>query len=1248
MSNSYGTYNGYGDLAINYATGIPTTGINTSRHNWVDFGLNLGSIVEKSGKITKVKNDGSKWYIIGYDTTTNGSYYQLGVTTSLANLDNSMRLCRPGYKQFTGASYVDGNNIVVTSEQFPARNSLKNDIITISGITTTYDITQTQSAYFNDPYITGTGATDRVVSVATSIPAGSYSLRSAPVGVGTTFKYGTKSWYFSNNAAFADSGIDFSFRYGDFQIEFWFNPQGSGGGTGLIWIDQSYYVYYTSTSLQWAGYNIKTGITTNAWYHVAVARQGGTTRLFWDGTETFSYTDSVSYVSNSTYGRSFGARADGYSPGASNYYLDDIRIYNGYCGYTTNFTPPTSQLSIGISSFRDKIAFFSNCEDGNYTKMIDNYYITGKDYVTNLSNYYPRLTDTSGNVYSWNTTIEGYFKPTVSGIHTFSMYSYLNGTFWFDGSPVTSTVYNQTRYFTTQSLSTSTYYPIKYIARDLASGLRLQLQYINSSTSTYTGDFSKVGFATAGIGTVGLNVFNVPYYTIGDLTTPAYRHRKIRGILKGDNSYVYYGDRGFVGYSTNNINVRNFREESYRGTDFTAVGIGQSIYNIFGLNDIRVGIYTNGYYVLGSNGSSVAELGISTNGLEWSDRGTFVSSILDGNIGRNFESIGITSSNKFIVSIASTNANILGITTDFVSYTSNRNAGVAGTSTFTNVGAAISTGQSKFGNGSLWIKPTGNQTSYVQAAFTNTVAGDYTMEWWQYRTGTTYGFIGFEWGTYSDSILNRGDTWYLTGGSGGVGGSGSVDQTLNTWKHHALVRNGSTVTYYVDGVGSVLTTGGAGTFNPANDTFRIGAPQWAGGNWAGNINDFIFYNGVAKYTSNFTPPSTQYDIATDPYKGSVMFAAPFTGAVDGATSIIYYTTPVGTAKTAFVGLTSVSAVGGIGTVNVIANKRGQLFYTDDSLSGLTSVGFSTNRLTISTFNTITGDTVVSTASSAYGGSSAYFDGTTDNLIVSIDPFANLGTGDFTIEGWFNALDAGGGSGRWVVSSGVSAAVADHLIYRYNGFWYYYSSTDGGSWNISNGQSFGSVSNNTWAHLAVEKKGSTFRLYRNGVGITTFTANPAYSGVRPLYIGSRLGNSQSHYGYVQDLRMYDLAKYNSSASGIGVTFSPPTSYVSAANDPNSIVFSAPFNSTYGLNYYESSNKHPSYFGNNPVNKFVKTPQYLIGIATGGYVGFTTDGFNWSVSNGFNGNVTDVAYNGITTDPKYTVVTENGQIYISGIN
>jgi hypothetical protein len=379
-----------------------------------------------------------------------------------------------------------------------------------------------------------------------------------------------------------------------------------------------------------------------------------------------------------------------------------------------------------------------------------------------------------------------------------------------------------------------------------------------------------------------------------------------------------------------------------------------------------------------------------------------------------------------------------------------------------------------------------------------------------------------------------------------------------------------------------------------------------------------------------------------------MFAAPFTGAVDGATSIIYYTTPVGTAKTAFVGLTSVSAVGGIGTVNVIANKRGQLFYTDDSLSGLTSVGFSTNRLTISTFNTITGDTVVSTASSAYGGSSAYFDGTTDNLIVSIDPFANLGTGDFTIEGWFNALDAGGGSGRWVVSSGVSAAVADHLIYRYNGFWYYYSSTDGGSWNISNGQSFGSVSNNTWAHLAVEKKGSTFRLYRNGVGITTFTANPAYSGVRPLYIGSRLGNSQSHYGYVQDLRMYDLAKYNSSASGIGVTFSPPTSYVSAANDPNSIVFSAPFNSTYGLNYYESSNKHPSYFGNNPVNKFVKTPQYLIGIATGGYVGFTTDGFNWSVSNGFNGNVTDVAYNGITTDPKYTVVTENGQIYISGIN
>ena len=1256
LANSYGTYRNYGDSAINYASGIPTTGINTNTHNWVDFTLNVRSLVERSGKITKVKNADNKWYIIGYDATANNSRYQLGITTSLSSINDSMKLVRVGYKQFTDVASAGGDNFVAISSQFPQRNSLANDIITISGIKTSYTTTQTQNQYFSDPSITGTGATDRVVTGVTSIPAGSYALRNAPTASTAAFKYGTKSWYFTNNAAFTDSQLDFNFNTGDFQIEFWFNPQSSGGGTYIIMpIDQNYAIQYSSTSLNWIGSGgtrtIQTGITTNAWYHVAVARQGGVTRTFWNGTQTGSYSDVIDYRSNSTYGRTFGARADGYSPGASNYYLDDIRIYTGYCGYTTNFTAPTSQLTITGSARPEKISFFSNCEDDNYTKMVDSYYVTGRDYVTNLNNYYPRLTNASADTYTWNTTVEGYFKPDVAGIHTFSLYSLYNTVLSFDGKAVTSTNYNTTRRYTTPSLSTSTYYPIKIVTDAIGYSYPLQFTYQNSANSTFTGDFSRTGFATAGVGTVGFNVFDVPYFSNGDTTFVGYRHKAIRGVLKGDNSYVYFGDRGFVGYSTNNINIRNFREEGYRGIEFNPVGVGKSINDIFGTNLINCGIYTSGYYALGGN-SNPPKLGISTNGLDWNNKSTFVSDALSGNTATTFNALGITSSNKVILSMGT---NSVAITTDFVTVSASvYNPGVAATSLFTNggaVGAAISTGVSKWGNGSLWIKPNANTSSYVEASFTNVVSGDYTMEWWQRQTGTQYGYYGtMEWGVYSNSILNTGSGgWYLSGGSGGVSGSGAGwSNTANTWEHYALVRNGSTVTMYKDGVGTVLTTSGSGTFDPTTDTFRIGAPQWAGGNWAGNMNDYVFYNGLAKYTSNFTPPSAQYDITTDPYNGFVMFAAPFTGTVDGATGIIYYTGIVGTAKTAFAGITTtITAVGGIGTVNVLGDSKGKLYVTDDTLSGITSVGFSTTTPTTSTFDIVRGNVVISTASSAYGGSSAFFDGTGDSLTVSTNPLTGNANNDFTVEGWFNAS---GNGNYYVISAGAyNNGYADIIIYRTSGIWYFYSSSNGSSYNVANAQSFGTVANGTWVHLAVERKGNTFRMYRNGVGVNTITSSASYpAGSRPLYVSTYDGTNGSYFGYIQDFRMYDRAKYNSSASGIGNTFTPPTSFVTALNDTQPPLLAAPFSSTYGLNYYESNVYHKSYFGGNPIKKFIKTDQYLIGIATGGYVGYSTNGTSWSVSSGFNGNVTGVAYNGISTDPKYTIVNENGEIYMSGIN
>ena len=1263
LANSNGQRQGYGDYNINYAKGTPVTGVNTNRQNWVDYTINLGSMFQKTGKITKVKYDSDKWYLIGYDTGTNSSWYQLGITTSLTDIDNSMIICKPTKRNLYGVCYTDSNTISIAADQFPSRNSIETDLIQTTGIKTTYNTTQTQLEYFEDPNVTGLG-TDRFdVGIAASVYTGAtYGTKYAPTVETDIVKYGSSSWYFDTDTMFRNSELDISFRYEDFQIEFWFNPQDGASTDRVFNVDNSRYLLYSSNTLSWLGASggtltIQSGITTNTWYHVAIARQAEVTRVFWNGVQQAETTDATHYAAEDTYGRSFGGRADGNNT-ANQYCLDDIRIYSGYCGYTTDFTPPASQLSFDSSSRKDKIVFFSNCESNTeWTSGVNEYYITGKDYgLTNLNNYYPKLMDTGNANYTFNmTTIDGYFKPNVAGIHTFSIYGWYNADFWFDGEPVTSTYYQATRYYTTPSLNTSTYYPIKIHSRDVRSNQTIKLKYINADVSTYTGDFSQVGFVTAGIATAGLNVYDVPFVDMSGPTVYNYRHDKINGIVKGDSEYVYYGDNGFVGYSTDNVTIQNYKKKIYRGIDNTYIGVGNSINDIFeNNNNIIGGINTGGYYALSSN----SEIGVSQDGLVWESKTSGINSIAGSGAGNPI--IGISSSGNFLISVTKNNNSYLGITTNFESYT----IGAAVTSTdanFTVTGnTQISTASSAYGGSSAYFDGTSDNLSVSINPLSNIGTGDFTIEGWfnALDTGNRYVISAGAYGNgYVDHVIYRNSTlwrYYSTTASGSwnISNGQSFGTVANdTWVHLAVEKKGSTFRLYKDGVG--VNTFTASPNYSGERILYVSTSNGSSASHYGYIQDFRMYD-VAKYNSSpsgtgvtFTPPTSYVDVLDDSYPTNVALAASFSGT-NGQTDITYQN--IDYVSDVSIGSTLVSAVGGIGTVNIIADSTGKLYTTDDSLSGITSVGFSTNRLSTSTFDAITGNTQISTASSAYGGSSAYFDGTSDNLRVDIDPLFNLGTGDFTIEGWFNALDSGP-SGGWAVNSGAytsGSILSNHVFTRYNGLWYYYSSTNNSTWNIASAQPFGTVANDTWVHLAVEKKGSTFRLYRDGVGVTTFTASPDYSGTRPLYIGSRSDNAQSFYGYIQDFRMYNVAKYNSSSSGTGVTFTPPTSYVSAADDSNSIALSAPFNSTYGLDYYESSISHPSFFGNNPVNKFVKTDQYLIGIATEGYVGFTTDGYDWSVSNGFGGNVTDVAYNGISTDPKYTIITENGQIYISGIN
>ena len=83
--------------------------------------------------------------------------------------------------------------------------------------------------------------------------------------------------------------------------------------------------------------------------------------------------------------------------------------------------------------------------------------------------------------------------------------------------------------------------------------------------------------------------------------------------------------------------------------------------------------------------------------------------------------------------------------------------------------------------------------------------------------------------------------------------------TLNQWHHLALVRNGTTVTFYRNGVFVASTT--SVSFNMTNTTnIRVGGPLPAyvsDGSFGGYIDD-LRVTKYARYTANFTPPTESF------------------------------------------------------------------------------------------------------------------------------------------------------------------------------------------------------------------------------------------------------------------------------------------------------------------------------------------------------------------------------------------------------
>lgn len=170
--------------------------------------------------------------------------------------------------------------------------------------------------------------------------------------------------------------------------------------------------------------------------------------------------------------------------------------------------------------------------------------------------------------------------------------------------------------------------------------------------------------------------------------------------------------------------------------------------------------------------------------------------------------------------------------------------------------------------GSALLDGTGDSLSVPDHADWAFGSGDFTMDLWvrlgklpstanqelitQWSSTTTdYSFL---WRLTTDDKITF---YYSENGSTTLSiASNILSWSLDTWYHLAVVRNGTTLTFYRDGVDS-----GGGTITETlwdtADSLYIGSRTDVSF-FQGHMDEIRISKGIARWTANFTPPTSKY------------------------------------------------------------------------------------------------------------------------------------------------------------------------------------------------------------------------------------------------------------------------------------------------------------------------------------------------------------------------------------------------------
>lgn len=592
------------------------------------------------------------------------------------------------------------------------------------------------------------------------------------------FQAGYYSNYFDGTGDYLTYPTNAAFGYGtgDFTIEFWLYLTGTPDQTIFSNLTSASstnpHLYYSAGTIRYytssADRITSSAVSVGQWYHVALSRASGSTKLFLNGAQSGStYTDTNDYGSSAPLG--VGTYWSGGAPVTSNPvvgYMSNVRVVKGTALYTSAFTPPTAPLTA----------------------------ISGTSVLTCQSN---RFLDNSTNAFS--LTVAG--DPKVQPRNPFytSTVSSNGGSIRLPG---TSFVRSSSPAY---ALGTGNFTIEGWFWFDSPAENALRMMWVNYDT--WAGGSMYLGKHTNSGGTVQFWMNNYssggPLLSDPSLPTAGWMHY---AVVRSGNTFTLY--RNGVSVSTASF--------STAVTANTISSIGGNTEN------------SNNYCMIGY----VSDFRIS---------GTAVYAV-------NF-----TPPTAPLTPTGAT-----------VQLVNGMNAGVYDASTkndLTTVGSAqASAAQAKYGTTAAYFPAA---SSYLNAPFSQNAVfntGDFTVEAWVYSVATTAGYTCIL--SSRDGIASNANavffglkpttnqlTFYT---SGEIIGTTTAVST-GTWTHVALVRSSGTATIYING-----TSAGTASFTTSltGTGLSIGNEyNGASSNGGLYVDDLRITNGVARYTSNFTPPT---------------------------------------------------------------------------------------------------------------------------------------------------------------------------------------------------------------------------------------------------------------------------------------------------------------------------------------------------------------------------------------------------------